>query len=61
MAVRKPFRVVLGWTIIVLGIISLPTPLPGILIIMGGFAVLGVNKKKFLRLLFNIIRWKKKI
>ena len=51
-------RLVIGWFTIFIGIISLPTPIPGTLIILLGFTILGekriINKIKEL-----MKRWKK--
>jgi len=55
-------RLVFGWALIILGILSLPTPIPGLLIIIAGMAILGVEKEKNLfHIILNKIRkWKKK-
>ncbi len=59
---KKIVRHVLGWTIIILGILSLPTPIPGLLIIFAGMAILGIEKERniFYKLKDKIKRWRKK-
>ena len=41
--VRKPFVFVLGFTVVVVGIILLPLPGPGWVIIFAGFAILATE------------------
>ena len=52
-------RLVIGLGLIVIGIISLPTPIPGLLIILFGLVVLG-ERRIVEKIKYYVKRWKKR-
>lgn len=55
---KKGVRLIIGWSLIVLGIISLPTPIPGILIIIFGLVIL--EERRILNKIKGLIKKIKK-